>query len=253
MTGAGSVSEGAGPLALVGGDEFQPGNEPHDRLLVDAANALSPSRSAFVIATAAARHSPEMAVRTARDWFAPLGLEVEELLLRTRSQAMDVAVAQRAREGRFFYLCGGDPGIVPQVLRESVVWEAILEAWHSGAPLAGSSAGAMALGEWTLIRARMPGDARREPRPGLGVVPGTAVLPHYSDFGHRWVVAASELFGGRDVSLLAIDAKSAAVCVNGGWTSMGAGRAFVVDTQGRPVPGPDGGLGLPQLTGVGPG
>lgn len=236
---------------MVGGDEFQPGNEPHDRLLVRAANALDQGRPAFVIATAAARHSPQMAVRTARDWFDGLGLAVEELPVRTRSQAMDAAIAERAREGRFFYLCGGDPGIVPQVLRGSAVWAAVVEAWGVGAPLAGSSAGAMALGEWTLIRARMPGDAKREPRPGLGVVPGVAVLPHYSDFGHRWSVVANDLLSGRDVRLLAIDAKSAAVLVDGAWTSMGPGRAFVVDADGRPSP--EGLAGLPQATGVGPG
>jgi cyanophycinase len=242
-----------GPLALVGGDEFQPGNEPHDRLLVEAAKSLGDGRSAFVIATAAARHSPEMAVRTAQEWFRGLGLAVDELPVRTRSQAMDAAVAERAREGRFFYLCGGDPGIVPQVLRDSTVWAAVLDAWRAGAPLAGSSAGAMALGEWTLIRARMPGDALREPRPGLGLVPETAVLPHYSDFGNRWVVSASELLAGREVRLLAIDAKSAAVWVDGRWTSMGAGRSFVVDAEGQPVDGSGSGLDLPQLTGVGPG
>jgi cyanophycinase len=232
----------AGPLALVGGDEFQPGNEPHDRLLVEAANRR-PASPAFVIATAAARHAPDQAVAMAQAWFARLGLVVEELPVRTRAQAMDAGVAQRAREGRLYYLCGGDPGIVPQVLGGSVVWEAVLEGWRSGAPLAGSSAGAMALGEWTLIRARMPGDAQREPRPGLGLVPRTAVLPHYSDFGNRWIVSASELLAGRDVRLLAIDAKSAAVWVDGGWTSMGAGRAFVV---GRDA------LELPQPAGVGP-
>src|SRR4051812_22393322 len=100
----------AGPLALVGGDEFQPGNEAHDRYLVEAAQRLASDRPAFIIATAAARHSPEMAVRTGRDWFDRLGLAVEELPVRTRSQAMDAAIAERAREGRLFYLCGGDPG-----------------------------------------------------------------------------------------------------------------------------------------------
>jgi cyanophycinase len=173
-----------------------------------------------------------MAVRTARDWFAGLGLEVEELPLRSRSQAMDAAIAERARDGRLFYLCGGDPGIVPQVLLGSAVWRAVIETWQRGAPLAGSSAGAMALGEWTLTRARMPGDAKREPRPGLAVVPRVAVLPHYADFGHRWVPSARELFAGRDATLLAIDARSAAVWVDGAWTSMGAGRAFVVPNRG---------------------
>jgi cyanophycinase-like exopeptidase len=243
----------AGPLALVGGDEFQPGNEPHDRFLADAAERLGRNRPAFIIATAAARHSPETAVRTARDWFDRLGLAVEELPVRTRSQAMDVAIAERAREGRFFYLCGGDPGIVPQVLRDSAVWAAVLETWRAGAPLAGSSAGAMALGEWTLIRARMPGDSEREPRAGLGVVPTVAVLPHYSDFGHRWVGSARQALRDRNATLLAIDAKSAAVWADGRWRSMGSGQAFVVGETDQERPAREVELDLPQATGVGPG
>ena len=85
------------------------------------------------------------------------------------------------------------------------------------------------------------------------MVSGTAVLPHYSDFGKRWVVSAGELPAVRSVRLLAIDAKAAAVWVDGAWISMGAGRAFVVDALGQPVPGPDGALALPQPTGLGPG
>lgn len=244
----------AGPLALVGGDEFQPGNEPHDRLLVEAANLLPRDQPAFVIATAAARHAPDDAVMTARRWFAPLGLDVVELKVRTRAQAMDTAIAAQAAEGRFFYLCGGDPGIVPEVLRDSAVWQAVAASWRAGAVLAGSSAGAMALGEWTLTRARMPGDAQREPRAALGVVRGVAVLPHYSDFGHRWVPSAREALRGRSATLLAIDAKSAAVWVDGNWRSMGQGRAFTLRAGEGSVADPEvDELDLPQPTGVGPG
>ncbi len=100
-----------GPVALVGGEEFLPGNEPHDELLVRAAGMLALDRPAFVIATAAARHGPERAVEHAVRWFAALGLEVEELPVRTRGRANSSDVAAMARRGRFFYLCGGDPGI----------------------------------------------------------------------------------------------------------------------------------------------
>jgi cyanophycinase len=217
----------AGPLALVGGDEFKPGNEPHDRQLVEAAGRLPSDRPAFVIATAAARGHPEQAVATARDWFEGLGLEVEELPLRRRSQATDSAIAELARTGRFFYICGGDPGLVPQVLGGSAAWDAILEAWSSGAPLAGSSAGAMALGEWTLIRARMPGDARRQPRAALGVVPRIAVLPHYETFGRHWLPSAREALDGEGATLVGIDERSAAVWSHGVWRAMGSGSVTV--------------------------
>ena len=175
-----------GPLALVGGDELNPGNEPQDEVLVRAAG----DGPAFVLATAAGRQHPEAAVANAVRWFAGLGLRVEELPATRRSDAKDAANVARAREGRFFYLVGGDPGLVPKVLAGTPLWDAIVEAWAGGAALAGSSAGAMALGEWTLVRERMPGDDRRRYLPALGLVPRVAVLPHFETFGHRWVDSA---------------------------------------------------------------
>ena len=146
-----------GPLALVGGDELHPGNEPQDEVLVGAAGG----GPAFVLATAAGRQRPEVAVANAIRWFASLGLEIVELPATRRSDAKDAANAAHARGGRFFYLVGGDPGLVPKTLAGTPLWEAIVEAWRSGAALAGSSAGAKALGEWTLVRERMTGDYRR--------------------------------------------------------------------------------------------
>src|SRR5207344_1404735 len=118
-----------GPLALVGGDELNPGNEPQDEVLARAAG-VGP---AFVLATAAGRQRPEVAVANAVRWFASLGLAVEELPATRRADAKEPANAARAREGRFFYLVGGDPGLVPKVLAGTPLWDAIVGAWAGGA------------------------------------------------------------------------------------------------------------------------
>jgi len=214
----------AGPLALVGGDELNPGNEEQDRLLVAAAEA----GPAYVVATAAGRQHPEMAVAHAVRWFAGLGLEVEELPATKRSHVTSADNAARARDGRFFYLVGGDPGVVPKTLADTPVWTAIVDAWRGGAALAGSSAGAMAFGEWTLIRGRMPGDDQRQYRPALGLVPGVAVLPHFETFGHRWVESARAAAPRDDVVLLGVDERSAAVWRDGTWTAYGPGAVTIL-------------------------
>src|SRR5919204_3063703 len=95
----------SGLLALVGGDEFRPGNEPQDRLLAENAG----SGKAFVVPTAAARQRPELAVEHARRWFARLGLELAELPVFTRSDAASERLALEAENGGFFFLCGGGP------------------------------------------------------------------------------------------------------------------------------------------------
>jgi cyanophycinase len=219
----------AGPLALVGGDELKPGNEPQDRVLAEAAGG----GPAFVLATAAARQRPELAVANARRWFARLGLDVEELPATKRSHVTSPENAERARGGRFFYLVGGDPGIVPRLLAGSPVWRAIVEAWRDGAALGGSSAGAMALGEWTLVRVRMPGDERRRYAPALGLVPRVAVLPHYDTFGHRWEDGARASAPREDVVLVGPEERTAAVWLGGRWTALGVGSVTVIGAGGK--------------------
>jgi cyanophycinase len=216
-----------GLLILVGGTEFMPGNEPHDRRFVEAVRG----GSAYAIATAAVRQDPDRAVSTARRWFAGLGLEVRELRLRGRRDAKDPSIVAAARSGRGFYLCGGDPGLVVRLLAGTPAWDAIVEAWRAGAALAGSSAGAMALGEWTLIRVGKAHQRRRFAS-ALGMLPGVAVVPHLDEFGEGWLPS---LRGRRPgATLLGLDVRTAAVWMpRRGWRGEGVGRVTVIRGDDR--------------------
>jgi cyanophycinase len=217
-----------GPLALVGGDELNPGNEPIDRVLVEAAAG----GEAFVLATAAARQGAAQAVRNAQRWFGVLGLKVEELPATRAAHVDDPDLVSRARAGRFFYVVGGDPGIVPKLLRGSPLWGAIVAAWREGAALGGSSAGAMALGGWTLIRERMPGDRHRRYGDALGLVPGIAVLPHFDTFGKGWVDSAVER-APAGTTLVGLDERTGAVWSGDTWRVLGAGTVTTITATGR--------------------
>jgi cyanophycinase len=220
-----------GFLALVGGDEFKPGNEQQDRLLLEHRG----QGPAYVVPTAAARQQPERAVATAREWFRGLGLEMLELPLLKRSDAAMAKNVDLAERGGLFYLSGGDPGLVVDVLRDSAVWRAIAAAWRGGAALAGSSAGAMALGEWTLVRKSYPGHAERRYKPALDVVSGVAVAPHFETFGHRWVDLVLREPPVEDVVILGIDERSAAVWDGARWTARGPGGITLVTHHARHV------------------
>jgi cyanophycinase len=217
-----------GPLALVGGDELKPGNEPQDEVLVAAAEA----GPAFVVATAAARQNPATAVRDAQRWFGSLGLEVDELRSTRRADAESKRLADRARGGRFFYLVGGDPDVVPSVFAGTPVWSAIVEAWLRGAALGASSAGAMALGAWTLLR----GFGESAPRryvPALGLVPHSAVLPHFDTFGHRWADDAAATAPDAGTVLIGLDERTAAVWRGDAWRVMGPGVVTILSGGAR--------------------
>ena len=212
-----------GLLVLNGGEEFQAGNEPQDELLVEAAGA----GPAFVVPTAAARQHPEAAVANAIRWFARLGLPVHELPVLKRRDAQSAKLAAEAARGTFFYLVGGDPGLVVEVLQGTPVWAAMAGAWAAGgAALAGSSAGAMAMADYTLVMARWPHHDVRRAKPALGLVPDTAVLPHYERFGKRWT-EAEIVDAPSGLGLLGLDEKTAAAWDGASWTALGAGAVTV--------------------------
>jgi len=78
----------------------------------------------------------------------------------------------------------------------------------------------------TLVRASWPNRFNRRPVDGLGLLPGTAVLPHFETFGHRWVESAQAAAPG--TTLLGIDERSAALWMKGEWRAVGPGAVTVI-------------------------
>jgi cyanophycinase len=172
-------------------------------------------------------------VATAQRWFTSLGLDVVELPVLKRSQASLPHNVDLAQQGGFFYLSGGDPGLVVDVLHDTPVWNAMVERWQKGAALAGSSAGAMALGQWSLIRGQYRGDPTRRAKPALALVPKIAVAPHFERYGHRWVPSVLDKPPAEDVVILGIDERSAALWNGHGWTAHGPGEINIITSASR--------------------
>jgi cyanophycinase len=145
---------------------------------------------------------------------------------------MSTELAARAATGRLLYMVGGDPGLLNTTLRGSAVWSAINDAWRGGAALAGSSAGAMALCEWLLLRAQWPDRTERRYQPALGLLPGTVALPHFDSFGHTWRTSALREPPDGLRALLGLDEATAAVWTRDGWVAMGRGSVTVFDRMG---------------------
>jgi len=204
-----------GILALVGGGEWQEGCEFDAEFL-----AASGSDEVLVLPTAAAYEHPEQLVVRAGEWFAPLGGQVEGLMVLSRSDAENDGAADIMRRARLIYLAGSSPMHVRSVLKHSAVWDALVAAWHGGAVVVGSSGAAMALTD-PMVDARGGGLTI-----GLGLVSGVAVVPHFGDAGddgtgeklHRSVQLAP-----RDIPLVGIPERTALIRDPGGtWRTAGA-------------------------------
>ncbi|HUZ21362.1 MAG TPA: Type 1 glutamine amidotransferase-like domain-containing protein [Acidimicrobiales bacterium] len=159
---------GPGPLVLVGGGEWRAG------ATFDAEMLERSGGEVVVLPTAAAYERPERAVATAREWISSLGGRVRACMVLTRADAEAAEAAAVVRGARFVYLSGGSPLHLRSVLKDSAVLHALVAAWHGGAVVAGSSAGAMVLT-----------DPMVDPRGGaftvgLGLVRNVAVVPHFT-------------------------------------------------------------------------
>src|SRR6476661_285311 len=128
----------SGVLALVGGEEFSEGCT-FDADLV----ASSGGDEVVVLPTGAAYEHPQRLVDAAINWFERLGVKAAGLSVLARQDAFDPELVDGIRAARFLYLVGGSPMHLRSVLKDSPAWDALTEAWDSGAVLAGSSAGAM--------------------------------------------------------------------------------------------------------------
>ena len=158
-----------GTLALLGGGEWSDGCRALDGELIAAAGA----KEAVVIPAAAAYEHPERIADRAAAYFESLGVKARTLPVLNRRDAEDPAHADVVRKAKLVYLCDGSPLHLRSVLKGSVLFDAILGAYHGGASLAASGAGA------TLV-----GDPMVDPRGGaytvgLAVVPDLAVFPYH--------------------------------------------------------------------------
>lgn len=130
----------SGPLALVGGGEWQIGCDFDAELL-----AASGADEVVVLPTAAAYEHPDQAVERATRWFETLDARVRGVHVVDRTGAHDEVNTAAVRAARFIYLSDGSPMHLRSVLMQSPLWDALVGAWRDGAVLAASGAGAMVL------------------------------------------------------------------------------------------------------------
>jgi cyanophycinase len=219
-----------GPIALVGSGEFLPGMEALDAALL----AGRPPRAVF-LPTAAGPEGPERVdywLGLGAAHYGHLGVEPVPLRVVDRDGADDPAFAAAVAGAGLVYLSGGNPGYLADTLHGSAVLAAIATAWQAGAALAGCSAGACAL------TAVAPDVRTGTARPGLSIVPGLVVLPHF-DRIEGW---SPGIVDGRlaelapDQTLVGIDEETALVTTDGGWRVEGIGYVWIIGRDGTRTP-----------------
>lgn len=148
--------------------------------------SIGPAPTVVILPTAAAGEDPQDWAMRGVDHFWRLGARSVGLMVLERSHAEDPGNVEVMRRADLLYISGGKTARLLDALEGSPLWQGFLLARQAGAWLVGSSAGAMALGDWSLVH--RPEDGHGTPTlwtPGLGMLQGYAVVPHFD----RWAEA----------------------------------------------------------------
>jgi cyanophycinase len=224
-----SENQGPGPLALVGSGEYLP-------QMADIEGGLLSGRAARYVqlATAAVPDGPAVVERwhnLGRAQADRLGVEAVILDIGDRGDAEDASIAAQVDGAGLIYLSGGHPAFLAETLRGTLVWDAIVAAWHAGSALAGCSAGAMAFSAW-VPSLRHPREGGTE---GLGLLPHLRVIPHFDAFVSRIpdMVTRFLLPNDPSITVLGIDEDTAIVGGPSYWTVKGRSSAWRLSDDGR--------------------
>jgi peptidase E len=187
----------ASGLFLAGGEELTPKfADAHASLLALAAESRNfgssgrrslreqtGTRVAF-LPTAAANDGigvPEYWASRAIAHFQMVGAaQVEAVMLLDEAGRQRRDLLDQIGRASVIYLGGGKPHLLWRLLWHSAIWEHICHAYCTGNWLAGTSAGAMVLGELTLVHADACCPQPKAWQPGLDVLPGIGIIPHYN-------------------------------------------------------------------------
>lgn len=162
-----------GIFVLAGGAEFRPAMVALDQAVLQRVDKQS-CRIA-ILPTAVAPYRPDLAILNAVRHFTTLGVEARPVPVLTRSDAENFHMAEQLTDVEIIYLAGGDPWYLLTTLKDTPVWDMIMEQYALGCIIVGSSAGAMVMGD--LIRQRDQPHWKQ----GLGLARRIGVFAHFDE------------------------------------------------------------------------
>ena len=220
------MDQKAGAIALVGSGEYSvPMQELETQLLHRAISAGK--KNHFVQIPTASSHEGDASrakwKRLGQEQSDRIGSECIYLPVHEREDAFNPEFVEQVKGAGLIYFSGGDPHRVAEVFNGSPLWNEIVAQWETGTSLAGCSAGAMAFGGTIM------GIRKSHHSPGLGLLPGIEVIPHY-DKMLGWLPDRVSSFMARSVTnatLLGIDENTALVYTDA-WRKFGRGNVHVL-------------------------
>jgi len=210
-----------GYILLEGGAEFGGQMAKPDKHALELAGG-SDAQVSIIPTAAFPDKNHQRAGQSGVRWFKRLGARHVSLVpLIDQASANQSSVASALRQSRLIYLLGGFPHYLAQTLAGSLSWQAMREAYDTGAVIGGSSAGAM------IVCQHYYDPDTQKIWEGLNLVPRVCLVPHHNTFGNSWASSLVPIIPYD--TIVGIDEQTGIMDdgLEGKWTVLGKGAATV--------------------------
>lgn len=250
-----------GRLFVIGGSEDKRGARAILRAV--AAEAMEDDRGVALVTSAT--ESPAAAAERYRAVFADLGVRhISHLGIDTREQAYDPRALEPLAGSPVVFFTGGNQLRLTAHLGDTPVMRRIRAIYEGGGTLAGTSAGAVAMGErmpFEYLDVTDPQNVRQAAAsfhilPGFALLPGTIIDSHFAARGRMWRLFAA-LHEHPAALAIGLD-EDTAIRVDGSerFTVLGSGNVYLLDgadmvgVDDSPDGEPEAGIRLASLADV---
>jgi cyanophycinase len=220
--------EGAGALIVIGGHEDKEGERA---ILKEVAERVNGGR--LVLATVAS-HQPEGYLKGYQEAFADLGVtDIVELYVDDRRQARSAEKLKLLDDAAGVFFSGGDQLRLASQIGDTPMERRVKELHRRGMVLAGTSAGASAMGEVMMVRGNglethRIGDLHMAA--GLGLLPELIIDQHFAERGRIGRLLGAVAHNPRMLGV-GVDEDTAMVVEGGSFRVVGSGGVYVVDAE----------------------
>jgi cyanophycinase len=218
-----------GALVIIGGHEDKEGDKT---ILRAVAEALSGKK--LVVATIAS-NEPEGYFAAYQRAFNDIGVQnLVEVYVDERPEAAQKAKLAVFDEAGGVFFSGGDQLRISSQIGDTPVENCVRRIYAEGGVIAGTSAGASAMGETMLVRgpsseSHRIGDLHLAP--GLGLLPDVIIDQHFAERGRIGRLLGAVALNPRILGI-GIDEDTAAIVRGDAFDVIGSGAVYVVDAAG---------------------
>ncbi|MFN3312150.1 MAG: cyanophycinase [Hyphomonas sp.] len=215
-----------GKLIIIGGHEDMDG----DRIILkEVARYITNGR--LVLATIAS-HNREGYLEAYQAAFGKLGVDqVTELYIDDREEARHEDKINALSDVNAIFFSGGDQLRITSQIGGTPIYDRIVQIYHGGGVIAGTSAGASAMSTTMLVKG--PDDASFSPgtvhmAPGLGLLQDVIIDQHFAERGRIGRLLGAVSQNPRELGI-GIDEDTAIVVCGDDFKVIGSGSVYIVD------------------------